>query len=149
MVFQKQIYLNDLKATKDFAQFLVSKIRVPAILLLFGPLGIGKTQFVKFFAQFLGVNGISSPSFVKMQIYWTPQNQKLVHCDGFQLKSDSDINQFLDYFDADYLLLEWPEKFVKCFDKDEVISLFWSWKDDQQRVVEIKSYYKISESLDS
>ena len=105
MVFKKTVHLSTLEETKRFAQSLLKDCQLPVVVVLFGPLGIGKTQFVKFFAYFLGIKDVNSPSFVKMNIY-SVGKQKLVHFDGYHLNKRSDLNQFFDYFDVDYLLLE-------------------------------------------
>lgn len=107
MLFSKTVLLNNLQQTATLAKTLVERVKLPATILLSGPMGIGKTQFAKFFALYLGIEQINSPSFVKMNIYYTAQNQKLIHFDGFHLDKNSDIKQFCDDFaNAHYLLLE-------------------------------------------
>lgn len=142
-MFSQTFHLNTPAKTQQLAQLLSKHCQLPAVFLLFGPIGIGKTQFVKFFANFLGIKSVNSPSFIKMNIYLLQQKRQLVHFDGFQLDEQSDLNQFLDYFDADYLFLEWPERISQYFAPNQTISLFWSWNQQRERVVTVKSYYKI------
>ena len=148
MIFKKVVTLHSLEQTKSLAKQLVKNCQTPVIILLFGPIGIGKTQFVKFFAHFVGISQINSPSFVKMNLYSNRQNQKLVHFDGFQLTKNSDFNQFFDYFDADYALFEWPENIQQYFASQKPITLFWKWGNHQERIVTIESYYKIVDNTD-
>ena len=82
-----------------------------AILTLTGPLGAGKTTFVKVIAAALGHTGaVTSPTFSLVQEYPTPQGP-LYHFDLYRVESVEEVLQlgFEEYLDAGYLVVvEWP-----------------------------------------
>ncbi len=61
------------------------------VLGLIGPLGAGKTQFVRGLVEGLGGDGgaVSSPTFVLMQDY--PTRPPLVHIDAYRLETADDL----------------------------------------------------------
>ncbi|MDV3166264.1 MAG: tRNA (adenosine(37)-N6)-threonylcarbamoyltransferase complex ATPase subunit type 1 TsaE ['Waltheria sp.' little leaf phytoplasma] len=80
--------------TKRAGVFLAQKIiftnlykRKKNILLIQGSMGIGKTIFVKGFAQKLGILRINSPSFNFFKIY-NFNNNKLFHMDLFRFENN-------------------------------------------------------------
>jgi len=73
------------------------------IILLSGEIGSGKTTFVKEFAKIIGIKqNISSPTFNIMKIY-----ENLIHIDAYRIKGD--LSEFEDYFENNYVIIEWPE----------------------------------------
>jgi tRNA threonylcarbamoyladenosine biosynthesis protein TsaE len=87
-----------------------------AVLSLEGPLGAGKTQFVKGFATALGHAGeVSSPTFTLVHEYMGGKSP-LVHFDWYRL---DEINGVIGLGWDDYLtcgetlLVEWGDKFVE------------------------------------
>ena len=64
-----------------------------AIVLLSGPLGAGKTRFVKGFAAGLGipVERVQSPTFVIAQELPTPSGRLLVHVDCYRIASEGEL----------------------------------------------------------
>ncbi len=84
--------------------------------LLYGEMGAGKTTFVKFFCQFLGVEGnTASPTFSLVNEYFFQNgNEKgtVRHLDLYRLKSleealDIGIEDFLE--DESFVFIEWPQ----------------------------------------
>lgn len=93
---------------------LVAKSAKPGqIYLLRGPIGSGKTTFVKGFLQgmlSLSEEVVSSPTFQYVNLYGT--EQKICHFDLYRLESASDFVKmgFGDFFEDDSIcLVEWPE----------------------------------------
>src|SRR3989338_1421995 len=56
-------------AKRVFQEHVIFAKKKPVVFLLFGPLGAGKTVFVKGIGEALGVNTISSPTFVLIHEY--------------------------------------------------------------------------------
>ena len=71
------------------------------IILLQGPLGVGKTFWVQAVIQALGGSGVSSPSFSVIQSYKVQKRQNVYHVDLYRLQGDDDLEStgFWDLFD--------------------------------------------------
>lgn len=102
---------------KENAKYLKDKALV---IILKGPLGAGKTVFVKGIGEYLGINNIISPSYV---IYYEYKigNKKLVHADLFNIKDEEELKYlgFEKYLKSGNIIcIEWGEKssnLVKIF----------------------------------
>jgi tRNA threonylcarbamoyladenosine biosynthesis protein TsaE len=91
------------------------------VIGLVGPLGAGKTVFVKGLAEGLGIApaSVSSPTFVIAQQYRvppdsTPRPEWLHHVDLYRLESEDELEAmgFADLFDpACVLAVEWADRF--------------------------------------
>ncbi|MBY7704522.1 tRNA (adenosine(37)-N6)-threonylcarbamoyltransferase complex ATPase subunit type 1 TsaE [Vibrio harveyi] len=105
----KEIYINNLDETKQFAKALSLEIKnkqLPFYILLNGDLGAGKTTFTKTLLKELGVTeNVSSPTFVIMNQYKTDQFN-INHVDAYRLNNDSEIDMYLDEFDNSINVIE-------------------------------------------
>lgn len=110
----------DLAQTKALAQSFAQRFkesRLPKVLALTGELGSGKTTFVQFLAQALGIEKrILSPTFVITRSYpFFVNNQRftLYHVDLFRLSGD-DLGQIgledLINEPNSLVAIEWAEK---------------------------------------
>lgn len=88
------------------------------VVVLSGPLGAGKTTFVKGLAEQLEVQGaITSPTFVVSRVH-KPQGSglALVHVDAYRLTSQSDLVDLdLDATKNAVFVIEWGKDFVSGF----------------------------------
>ena len=83
------------------------------VICLQGDLGAGKTTFVQGVAQGWGaLDPVSSPTFIIVNIYRRPENDKLFHMDAYRLDSGPEAAELdLDEMLAlGSLLVEWPER---------------------------------------
>lgn len=84
------------------------------ILLLFGPLGAGKTTLTQALARALGVGDdqyVSSPSFALLHEY--QGRLPIAHMDLYRLADEDDVEAagLLDYLGQEALsIVEWPER---------------------------------------
>jgi tRNA threonylcarbamoyladenosine biosynthesis protein TsaE len=69
------------------------------LILLNGDLGAGKTVLVQGIAQSLGVEGVTSPTFVISKNY--PGSLPLIHVDVYRLLDSGKVALFLDDLDLD------------------------------------------------
>jgi tRNA threonylcarbamoyladenosine biosynthesis protein TsaE len=93
----------------DFA----SRIRAPLVIYLEGPLGAGKTTFVRSLARALGYTGrVKSPSYGLLELY-DFEVFKLVHLDLYRVEHERELDYLAlrDLFQEDsVLLVEWPRR---------------------------------------
>jgi tRNA threonylcarbamoyladenosine biosynthesis protein TsaE len=84
------------------------------VVLLAGPMGVGKTTLIKAFCQNLGViDTVSSPTFSVVNEYHSPSHGTIFHFDWYRLEREEEaLDLGLDsYLERDALcLMEWPEK---------------------------------------
>lgn len=100
-----------LRALERISRRLARCLRPGDLVLLYGPLGAGKTTFVRMVASALGVtDSVRSPSFTIANIYrGSPPVQ---HLDLYRLEeiADEDALALEEYVRADAVtLVEWPQ----------------------------------------
>jgi len=80
-------------STIEFAARLGLKLRASDVVCLLGPLGAGKTCFVRGLAKGLGLDPsqVSSPSFVICQEYNGQGSLKLTHIDAYRLSGPDEL----------------------------------------------------------
>lgn len=87
--------------------------RVPLVVALSGPLGSGKTTFVRGALRELGVAGtIRSPSYTLVEEY-AAAGWELLHLDLYRLAGAADLAELglrERHRDATVFLVEWPER---------------------------------------
>ncbi|MSV46951.1 MAG: tRNA (adenosine(37)-N6)-threonylcarbamoyltransferase complex ATPase subunit type 1 TsaE [Actinobacteria bacterium] len=69
------------------------------LILLNGALGAGKTVLVQGIARALGIEGVTSPTFVISKVYRAPLS--LIHVDVYRLLDSNKAAMFLDDLDLD------------------------------------------------
>jgi tRNA threonylcarbamoyladenosine biosynthesis protein TsaE len=78
--------LKALEDTQVLAREVLPLLPRGAVVALEGPLGAGKTTFVRFLAEALGFAGrVTSPTYTLIHTYPTPEGP-LVHADLYRLK---------------------------------------------------------------
>lgn len=78
--------LKALEDTQALAREVLPLLPRGAVVALEGPLGAGKTTFVRFLAEALGFPGqVTSPTYTLIHTYPTPEGP-LVHADLYRLK---------------------------------------------------------------
>jgi tRNA threonylcarbamoyladenosine biosynthesis protein TsaE len=103
--------------------FLHKAKKMPPFCLriyLEGDLGVGKTAWVRAFLRALGVKGhIKSPTYALVEKYPLTLQQfgiegvcSVMHVDAYRLQGEDDfvLSGLEEVFEADVLLLEWPQK---------------------------------------
>ena len=113
------VYLKESNSLEEY-QEIVHEIFInwiqnknPILLLLSGPMGAGKTEFVKTISHKLGVRDVSSPTFAIHQNYQSSQHQ-IQHVDLYRLETEDEVESsgFWDLFAENdgMIVVEWPER---------------------------------------
>ena len=108
-------FLANEQATKDFAKrFAIEQLKGGQVIYLQGPLGAGKTTFVRALLRALGFAGsVKSPTYTLLETY-PFDDITIVHMDLYRLKDPNELEFFgLDEYLHDpnsVLLVEWPEQ---------------------------------------
>ncbi|GEM_PF-1846781 len=84
----------------------------PALILLYGPMGAGKTTLVREYLKYLGFNGrVKSPTFTYEILY---EPLKISHIDMYRLSGTESeiIDEIWERLEDGYtVFVEWPERF--------------------------------------
>jgi tRNA threonylcarbamoyladenosine biosynthesis protein TsaE len=94
------------------------------VLALVGPLGVGKTHFVKGLAAGFGIepDQVSSPTFVIVSQYRAGE-RLLAHVDLYRLERAEDLDQagFLDLLEPTAVVaVEWADRFPQALPRDRL-----------------------------
>jgi tRNA threonylcarbamoyladenosine biosynthesis protein TsaE len=99
--------------TKKWIKSFVAELRRPCVVLLSGPLGAGKTQFVRWLLEELGVQDTASPTFAIHHRYLS-RSGDVDHVDLYRVKSDEDLEAsgFWDLFTqaSGLVFVEWADR---------------------------------------
>lgn len=143
--------INSLGETSKLASQIAGNIRGGEIICLIGELGVGKTYFIKFFAEALGVPGeeVISPTFV----YWRKYDGtkfKLNHFDFYRINDekeveDMDIEEAFGQEDA-VTVIEWAEKIESYLPADR-LEIHITYLGQTQRQLDLKTIGKKCDHL--
>jgi tRNA threonylcarbamoyladenosine biosynthesis protein TsaE len=107
------LHLPDESATRALGAALAAFIEPGCIIYLSGPLGSGKTTFVRGLLVGFGHTGtVKSPTFSLVEPY-VLSRLHFYHFDLYRIKTPEEWDEsgFREYFDGQSIsLIEWPEK---------------------------------------
>ncbi|MEN9687018.1 MAG: hypothetical protein RL381_30 [Actinomycetota bacterium] len=83
----------------DLGKRIGSQCRAGDLILLNGPLGAGKTVLVQGIGEALGIDDVTSPTFVISRIHKAPL--PLIHVDAYRLLEGGNAAAYLDDLDLD------------------------------------------------
>ena len=103
--------LADERATAALGAWLAGVAREGDVILLSGPLGVGKTALARGFIGALGHQGdVPSPSFAIVQPYEALE-PPVWHVDLYRIEDPAEIEELgLDAATDAVLLVEWPDR---------------------------------------
>ncbi|QCR24794.1 tRNA (adenosine(37)-N6)-threonylcarbamoyltransferase complex ATPase subunit type 1 TsaE [Pontibacter sp. SGAir0037] len=101
--------LADLPAA---ASVLIKEAEQEPVILFEGPMGAGKTTFIKEFCHQLGVKeNVSSPTFALVNEYETSEGKLIYHFDFYRINEEREALEIgiLEYLASGSMcLIEWP-----------------------------------------
>ena len=83
----------------DLGKKIGSQCKAGDLILLNGPLGAGKTVLVQGIGAALGIEGVTSPTFVISRVH--KGSLPLIHVDAYRLLDGANTNAYLDDLDLD------------------------------------------------
>ena len=113
----RTIQASDETATRAVAAELAAGSRPGSVIALVGPLGSGKTTFVKAFVEARGIGeDVTSPTFVRLNVY--EGDPTVYHLDLYRVESEEEaVKLALDeWLDTDGItLVEWADRAAELF----------------------------------
>lgn len=108
-----QWVIQDLKDVDRVAAEFLAATAGETVFALYGPMGVGKTTFLKAVARALQVTDeVTSPTFAIVNEYVTREDETIYHFDFYRVK---DMTEAMDFGVEEYLysgnrcFMEWPE----------------------------------------
>jgi tRNA threonylcarbamoyladenosine biosynthesis protein TsaE len=105
------------------------------VICLIGDLGAGKTTFMQGISSGWGsLDGVSSPTFVLVNVYRRPDGRRLYHLDAYRLDGASEAEDLdLDaMLESGPLVIEWADR-IQAVLPQERLWVTLEWVDQEQR----------------
>jgi tRNA threonylcarbamoyladenosine biosynthesis protein TsaE len=127
---------------RELGKKLAARLKAGDIVLLSGPLGAGKTALTQGIGEFLGIKGITSPTFVISRVH--KGVIPLIHVDAYRLLASTNSKFEFDDLDLDtgrenaITVIEWGGQVGERFGEDflEIEIGFGSGEDEREVVYE-------------
>ncbi len=128
------------KETEDIALNFIREIKSGDVIVLNGPLGSGKTFFVKKIAEHYKISSTTSPTFAIVNEYIG--ETKIYHFDFFRIDSIKELHDigFEDYLaDNDAItFIEWGKLFPEILPRSRYEIQITLNEDDSRKILIIK-----------
>ncbi|HEV2295859.1 MAG TPA: tRNA (adenosine(37)-N6)-threonylcarbamoyltransferase complex ATPase subunit type 1 TsaE [Tepidisphaeraceae bacterium] len=130
---------TSVEQTEAIAAELAASLRGGECVALHGELGAGKTQFVRGLVRALGGNPriVSSPTFVLLNIYDTPQ-LRVFHLDAYRVRGADDLESigFSELLEQrGVVVVEWADRVTSLLPSD-TIHVTITTLDESRRAIE-------------
>ena len=119
------MYLKNTSETISFGKDFVKKLKPNSIIILKGPIGAGKTSFVKGIGQGLCIKElITSPTFA-LSHHYESGSMYLIHMDLYRIENSLSAKElFLEEEEElknnnGLLIIEWPEHI------ESILEIYW------------------------
>ncbi|WP_059027178.1 tRNA (adenosine(37)-N6)-threonylcarbamoyltransferase complex ATPase subunit type 1 TsaE [Gabonibacter massiliensis] len=130
--------INGLEDLNRVAAEFLERVGDRTLFALYGPMGVGKTTFVKAVAACLGVeDDVTSPTFAIVNEYITADEKRVYHFDFYRVKNTTEAMDFgyEEYFYSGNLcFIEWPEMIEPLLPEDAVICRFSELPDGRREL---------------
>ncbi len=131
-------YIDSLDKINAVAAEFLSKYKDERVLAFYGPMGVGKTTFVKALCEELNVEDtVNSPSFAIVNEYRTQADDTVYHFDFYRLKEEEEAYDmgYEDYlYSGNYNMIEWPEKIASLLPKGRLELTLEELEDGRRKI---------------
>ncbi len=138
--FPMQLIIDSLESIRSTARQFIDNIGEHRVFAFYGPMGTGKTTFIKAVCEELGVTDvINSPTFAIVNEYLGAKKEQIFHFDFYRIETEEEAYDFgyEDYFYSDaYCFIEWPEKIAGLL-PENCVSVEISENEDGTRIVDL------------
>ena len=109
-----RVIINSIEELPDLAA-RITKAYSNKVIAFYGEMSAGKTTFIKYLCQELGVDPtlVNSPTYAIVNEYETRDDQLVFHFDFYRIKDENEAYDmgYENYFYSNhYCFIEWPEK---------------------------------------
>ena len=109
-----RVIINSLEELPDLAA-RITKAYSNKVIAFYGEMSAGKTTFIKYLCEELGVDPtlVNSPTYAIVNEYETRGDQLIFHFDFYRIKDENEAYDmgYENYFYSNhYCFIEWPEK---------------------------------------
>jgi len=143
------ITVNNVQEMKALGARIGKELRAGDLVLLSGPLGAGKTALTQGIGQALGIENITSPTFVISRIH--EGKIRLVHVDAYRLQGEAiaifDDLDLESYLPTSATVVEWGEGLADRLAEDYLEVKIAFGEGENQRQVSIHKHGNRFESL--
>lgn len=136
-----EIKIKSLDGIADAARQFVDAMGENKVFAMFGPMGVGKTTFIKAVCEVLGVQDtITSPTFAIVNEYRTDSGEQIFHFDFYRIRK---VEEAYDMGYEDYIysgavcFLEWPELIEELL-PDDAVRVTLTEEEDGTRTITIQ-----------
>jgi len=108
----------------EAASRLLRAFPASRVFAVAGPMGAGKTTFIKVLCRLLGVTDpVQSPTFSIVNEYKVPEGGSIYHFDFYRIRSVTEAFDigYEDYlYSGSYCFIEWPEVIEELLPSDAI-----------------------------
>lgn len=135
------LILKSLSDLNIIADKFLRLMRDKKVFAFFGPMGVGKTTFIKALCNELGVVEIvTSPTFALINEYQTGKGEVIYHFDFYRIKKIEEVYDFgyeEYFFSGNYCFIEWPDKVAEIL-PENVVFVQMVENEDGSRTINIR-----------
>lgn len=135
-------YIDSLENINAVAADFLVHYGSERVLAFYGPMGVGKTTFVKAICESLSVEDtVNSPSFAIVNEYQTDKSEVLYHFDFYRLKEEEEAYDmgYEDYlYSGNYCMIEWPEKIASLLPSGRLDLTLEEVEDGRRKITVVK-----------
>lgn len=136
----KRIVTRSHRETEEAGFELAGSLRAGDVVALFGPLGMGKTEFIRGLARGLDIiDSVSSPTYALVHEY--RGKVPLYHFDMYRVESYDGLisTGFFDYLDSGGICaVEWSENIEWALPENTVFVTIEPGGEEDSRIITIK-----------
>lgn len=133
--------INNIEEIKQVAADFLEYVGDRTLFALYGPMGVGKTTFVKAVGECLGVvDDVNSPTFAIVNEYAAKNGGTVYHFDFYRVNN---VSEALDFGYEEYFysgckcFIEWPEKVDELL-PEHIVNCYFSENGDGSRELRVE-----------